>query len=220
MRDRVRYVLGAFAIATIVALSARFFFVENFRVSSESMKPNLVGGDLLLVTKFNYALRIPFTSIEFFHIRNPQRGEVVVFTLPEYGLETFLKRVVALEGDTIALSHGILTVNGVAAQYEAVSGDLSQELESFPGQTPYAVVPQKSIAGDYGPALVPRGHFFAIGDNRGESRDSRKWGPVPLSYLRGKSWMVWLSLKPGGSIRTDRVGLRVGLRVESRNKKS
>src|SRR4051812_43047179 len=103
MREKARYLVHLFIIATFCALLVRYLVVENFRVSSDSMKPSLLSGDLLLVSKFNYAVRLPFTSIEFFRFRNPARGEVVVFALPELGMESFVKRVVALEGDTVAI---------------------------------------------------------------------------------------------------------------------
>ncbi len=206
MRDKVRYFIGAFLLATFVALFARFLLIENFRVSSDSMRPNLVSGDLLLVSKFNYALRIPFTSIEFYRFRNPYPGEVVLFTLPEFGMETYVKRVIALEGDTVQIKDGVLTVNGVQASYGDVATTPGTKREILGTQTERLVIPDRNQGGDYGPAKIPRGHFFVLGDNRGESIDSRKWGPVPLSYLRGKAWLVWMSLAPNGSPRVSRVG--------------
>lgn len=201
MREKVRYLIGAFLLATLVALSARFVFVENFRVSSDSMRPNLMAGDLLLVSKFNYALRIPFTSIEFYRFRNPIPGEIVLFTLPEFGMDTYVKRVIALEGDTVQIKDGVLTVNGVQATYGDVATTPGMKREILAQQTERLVIPDRNKGGDYGPAKIPRGHFFVLGDNRGESVDSRKWGPVPLSYLRGKAWFVWMSLAQGGHAR-------------------
>ncbi len=200
MREKVRYLIGAFLLATLVALSARFLFIENFRVSSDSMRPNLLAGDLLLVSKFNYALRIPFTSIEFYRFRNPSPGEIVLFTLPEFGMDTYVKRVIALEGDTVQIKNGVLTVNEKTARYESVAGSETLKKETLDTQAERIVQPGEA-KGDYGPAKVPRGHFFVLGDNRGESVDSRKWGPVPLSYLRGKAWFVWMSLAKGGHAR-------------------
>ena len=165
------------------------------------MKPNLLSGDLLLVSKFNYAIRVPFTSIEFFRFRSPAPGEVVVFALPELGMESFVKRVVALEGDTVSIKNSILSVNGETAGYLENPERKGLKQETINGQPARWIIPQSGKDGDYGPALVPRGHFFVLGDNRGESRDSRRWGPVPMSYVRGKAWMVWLSLAPTGSTR-------------------
>lgn len=209
MRDRAKFLVSLFLISTFAALLVRFLFVENFRVSSDSMRPNLLSGDLLLVSKFNYALRIPFTSIEFFRFRAPARGEVVVFALPELGMESFVKRVVALEGDTVAIKNGVLSVNGETAGYLEKPEYKGLKEETIAGQPARWIVPQTGTDGDYGPALVPRGHFFVLGDNRGESRDSRRWGPVPMSYVRGKAWIVWLSLGPGGQQRAGRTGLTV-----------
>jgi len=205
VREKFRYFLGAFILATFVALGVRFLLVENFRVSSDSMKPNLLSGDLLLVSKFNYALRIPFTSIEFYRFRNPTPGEIVLFTLPEFGMETFVKRVIALEGDTVQIKDGVLTVNGETATYDSVADSPTLKREHLGKTAERLVLPSR--AGDYGPAKVPRGHFFVLGDNRGDSIDSRKWGPVPVSYLRGKAWIVWMSVGPNGSPRTGRIGL-------------
>lgn len=209
MREKTRYLINLFLIATMCALLVRFVLVENFRVSSNSMKPNLLQGDLLLVSKFNYAIRMPFTSIEFYRFRNPARGEVVVFALPEFGMESFVKRVVALEGDTVAIKNGVLSVNGETAGYLDYAGDRTQKIETIQGQPPRTIVPQQGTDGDYGPGIVPRGQFFVLGDNRGESRDSRRWGPVPTSYLRGKVWLIWLSLNSSGATRSERVGLKL-----------
>ena len=198
---RLKRYLGVFLWATGIALAIRLFLLEDYRVLSDSMTPSLLSGDLVFVSKAHYNFRLPFSSFEIFKVRRPKRGEVAVFALPDNGLQTYIKRVVAIEGDEVSIRNGELFINGKSAW--ASPGATAQE--SLDGGDPYSILWEKDRVPDYGPVLVPQDHFFALGDNRAGSLDSRSWGPVPMSCLKGKVSLIWMSLGPQG-IRSDRIG--------------
>lgn len=160
-------ILKVFLLATFIALLVRAFIIENYRISSESMLPTYPKNRWVFVNKLAYNIRIPFSTFEIAHISDPTYDEVVAFTLPNRGRETFIKRVVGLSGDRIAIKQGKLFVNDVPV-------------------TPNYPVLSMESSKDYGPIVVPKNHFFALGDNRSESIDSRVWGPIPISYLKGR----------------------------------
>ncbi len=211
MEKKVRAVVMLFLVATSCALFVRLFLYEVYRISSNSMIPNLYGGDLVLVSKFNFSLKLPFSAYELVKFRKPQRGEVVTFQLPDRSFSTFVKRVVAVEGDTVVIEDGKLLVNGVAPGYSPFKADTFEgsEWEEFPDAKPYLVVRHSEALKNYGPIDLPTDHFFALGDNRSDSLDSRTWGPVPYSCLKGKVAMIWFSVSPEGGIRPNRLGVGV-----------
>jgi signal peptidase I len=203
---RLKQTIAILFWATTAALGFRFFLLEDYRVFSDSMSPALLSGDLVFVTKATYNVKLPFSSYEILKLRRPARGEVVVFSLPDHGSETYIKRVVGLEGDEIAIRGGTLEVNGKPLSYEAqapASGHLKWEKHEKGG--PYPVVSDSAQIADYGPVQIPQGHFFVLGDNRGQSVDSRSWGPIPFSCLKGKVSLIWFSNGPSG-IRPERIG--------------
>lgn len=204
MRRHVRTFFGIFAVATGVALLVRLFLIEDYRIASDSMYPNLWTGDLVFVSKYDFNVRFPFSSFELATIRRPKRGEVVAFTLPDRGLETFVKRVVALDGDTVQIRNGVVSVNEKASAYE--TGPNGATVEKLADGASYAIKPDASKDKDYGPVIVPKDHFFVLGDNRKDSVDSRAWGPVPYSSLKGRVAVVWMSLDADGTLRKGRAG--------------
>ncbi|NDD03750.1 MAG: signal peptidase I, partial [Proteobacteria bacterium] len=199
-------VLKTFLIATVLALGVRLFFVEDFRVSSDSMIPNLFQGDLIFVSKSAFSLRLPFSSFELVRFKTPKRSEVVAFSVPDQGFGTYIKRVVAIGGDRVEIKDGALWVNGEKASYVYLDENSYENglKESWSTGMNYSVLAPEEKMKDYGPIDVPADHFFALGDNRKESLDSRFWGPVPYSCLKGKVSMVWLSVGPEGALRSRR----------------
>ncbi|MEW5935186.1 MAG: signal peptidase I [Bacillota bacterium] len=153
-RDAVQTVL----LAGVLALLIRLFVVEPFRVDGPSMEPTLFTGERLLVDKVSYR----------FH--PPRRGDVVVFRNPGNLREDYIKRVVALPGDTVEMRLGRLYVNGQ------------------PVPEPYVL---RDGISTYGPEQIPPGYCFVLGDNRANSRDSRFFGPVPLHLLKGRAWLIF-----------------------------
>lgn len=150
------------------------------RVPTESMSPSIAPGDVVWVLKAGYSLRLS----------HPQRGDIVLFRAPSNSQlpgKLFIKRVVALEGDTVAMTDNQLMVNGrPATRYvadmryglEQTQGGARYPVDLQPGHAPATTLPQ----------TIPPGAVYILGDNRGESEDSRKWGPVPLSQLRGVAY--------------------------------
>ena len=186
----------AIIVALILALIIRTFVVQAFKIPSGSMEPTLEIGDHILVNKFIYGIKIPFTSINFFPWESPQRGSVIVFIYPLEPEKDFIKRVIGVEGDTVRIVNKKLYINGVEVP------------------DPHAVYKEDLILpGDmqkrdnFGPVTVPKGNLFVLGDNRDRSLDSRFWGFVPLEDVRGKAFMIYWSWdRQDTTVRWKRIG--------------
>jgi signal peptidase I len=216
-----------FTIALLVFLFVRAFFVEAFKIPSGSMERTLLPGDFLLVDKLAYGAEVPFTSMRVPGYRTPQRGDVIVFQYPLDETKTYVKRLVGLPGDTLAMREGVLVRNGTVLQEPYVvhsDPDLDPGNDQFGWQRHYLVRTAEAAAfGDHptrnnwGPLIVPAGKYFALGDNRDNSEDSRYWGFVPAENVRGRPLVVYYSYAPDSaerapwlsSIRWGRVGERV-----------
>jgi signal peptidase I len=171
----VREYAEAITIAIILALFIRTFVVQAFKIPSGSMKPTLLVGDHILVNKFIYGVKIPFTDKTIIELGQPKRGDVVVFKYPLDTSKDYIKRVIGLPGDEVGLSNKKLYVNGKLTQDIHASYSTFGNLRNF------------------GPVTVPSDHIFVMGDNRDESSDSRVWGFVPLPYLKGKAFLIYWS---------------------------
>jgi signal peptidase I len=201
----------------------RSFLVEPFKIPSGSMIPTLQVGDFILVNKFTYGIRLPILSKKIVSLNDPQRGDVMVFHYPENPSVDYIKRVVGLPGDVIVYrADKQLSVNGAVQVVEA-KGDynyVERELsfvhteryeENLGGHTHSILVnPERpsvhlaSVA-DFPHSencayseqemrcTVPAGHYFMMGDNRDNSRDSRYWGFVPDNLIVGKAFFVWMN---------------------------
>jgi signal peptidase I len=196
-----RKFISLFVLATGIALGVRLFIVESYRITTDSMKPALLTGDMVLASKLVYNFHLPFSNFEIFRLRSPLPGEVVAFALPDEGLKVFVKRVVATEGDTVEIKDGKLWINSVAAKYSTQNG---MEEETLANGTTHFIDWDRQQTKPFGPVDVPKDHFFALGDNRGASIDSRSWGPVPKSCLKGKAKWVWISKEPQSWLRLAR----------------
>ncbi|WP_243362208.1 signal peptidase I [Fundidesulfovibrio terrae] len=181
----------ALAVALILALVIRSFVVQAFKIPSESMVETLLVGDHLLVSKFAYGVKLPFTDKTLVKTGDPERGDVIVFEYPENRDLDYIKRIIGIPGDVIELKNNVLYRNGqkVDEPYKRVEANM------VPGT--------KST---YGPITVPEGQYFVMGDNRDHSQDSRYWGFVPREYIRGKAWVIYWSWAGITDIRWNRVG--------------
>jgi signal peptidase I len=161
--------------ALILAFLIRSFVIQAFRIPSGSMENTLLVGDFLLVNKFIYGAKIPFTDIRLPAIRKPEPGDIIVFRAPHVPKD-FIKRCVAVEGDVVEVRDNRLFVNGkrVDEPYLKIAG----------GSAPVA---------SYGPRRVPPGHVFMMGDNRNNSQDSRYWGTLDLKRVKGKAFILYWS---------------------------
>jgi signal peptidase I len=198
-----REYLESLVIAIGLALVLRFFVVSAYKIPTGSMAPTLKVGDFIFAYKLPYGFRVPFSSIRFGAQSIPERGEVVVFRYPGNESITYVKRVVGLPGDRIAIKNRKLVVNEKEAQYEEVSPDFIKDLpgqeyysalrENMNGSTRMVIKSRTDEADFFGPVVVPPGHIFVLGDNRDSSDDSRYWGTVPIKNLEGRVVMVWMS---------------------------
>lgn len=180
-------------------------------VPSGSMKPTILEGDRILVNKMAYDLRLPFTPWHLVTWGEPRRGEIVTFRGLEDG-RLFVKRVVGLPGDRIALRDDRLYVNGKPAAYEPLPPEVSAQVAApersqhrfaveYLGSSGHPMMTaQKGYAGsDFGPEVVPAGHLFVMGDHRNNSRDSRTFGFLPRDRITGRAFRVAWSLDPAAS---------------------
>jgi signal peptidase I len=214
------------AVSIVLFFFLRTFFVEAFKIPSGSMEGTLLVGDFLLVNKLAYGAEVPFTHVRLPRIRQPQRGDVIVFEYPENPAMTFVKRLVGLPGDTLEMHDGQLIRNGKALKEPYVlhtEPDIDPAPEEFRWQRDYLVKTANATVGyhpsrnNWGPLVVPPGNYFVLGDNRDNSLDSRYWGFVPDSLVRGRPVFVYYSYAPDSAdrlawvraIRWSRLGERV-----------
>ncbi len=172
----------AAVIAILLALFIRTFVVQAFKIPSGSMKPTLLVGDHILVNKFLYGIKIPFTNKTLIPISEPERGDIIVFIYPVDPEKDFIKRVIGLPGDTVEISGEKVLING--KPYDDEHGFYSK-MGSASAQV--------GKGSHFGPVTVPKDRLFVMGDNRNHSYDSRFWGFVPLSSVKGKAFIIYWS---------------------------
>jgi signal peptidase I len=173
-------------IAVILALFIRTFVVQAFKIPTGSMEPNLLIGDHLLVNKFVFAPTVSGGERALLPIRDVRRGDVVVFKYPEDPERDFIKRVIGLPGETIELKNHRIHINGVPLD-EPYAHYLPR------GAGGVAETTSDDVRENYGPAVVPAGAVFAMGDNRDNSQDSRYWGFLPVQNIKGRALMIYWS---------------------------
>jgi signal peptidase I len=176
----------ALFIALLLALVIRAFLVQAFSIPSGSMQPTLLIGDYLLVNKFIYGIRNPFTNKIWISVRKPHRGDVVVFIFPQNPNKDYIKRVVGLPGDRLQIINKKVYVNGQLLE-------TPQATYTDATVIPAPTGPTESPRDNLGPLVVPKDAYFVMGDNRDYSYDSRFWGFVPLDSLRGKAFIIYFS---------------------------
>jgi len=178
----VREYAESIIVAVILALIIRSFVVQAFKIPSGSMEDTLLIGDHLLVTKFLYGTKIPFTDTKILKIRDPKQGDVIVFEYPEDPSKDFIKRVVGLPGDVVEGKEKKVFVNGKPFENPH---EIHKEKEIIPkAQNPRDT---------FGPVKVPADSYFVMGDNRDRSYDSRFWGFVKSPKIKGKAFIKYWS---------------------------
>lgn len=180
----VREWTEALIIAFILALIIRAFLLQAYRIPSSSMEDTLLKGDHILATKYNYGMTIPFTTHKLWGKDIvPQRGDVIIFSFPNNTRVDFVKRVVGLPGETVAVRNKKVYVNGK----ELVLGPEKHT-------DPYLVAEGLGRIRDNMPEIeVQKGYVFVMGDNRDQSYDSRFWGLLPLENIKGKALIIYFS---------------------------
>ena len=180
--------IKAIVFAIVLALFIRTFVVQAFRIPSGSMEDTLLIGDFLLANKFIYGAQIPFTNTRLPALRDPQPNDVIIFQYPEDPSRDFIKRVVAGPGQTVEIRNKILFVDGKRTIDPAKSKYVDPRIINShePG----------SMRDNFGPAIVPKGHYFVMGDNRDNSEDSRYWGYLNKELIHGKAFILYWSWAP------------------------
>lgn len=211
--ENFKTIAGALAIFLFI----RAFLVEAYRIPSGSMVPSLLVGDWLFVNKLVYGPHVPFTHVGLPGYGDPSRGEIVVFESPPQSDQpwdptpTLVKRIVGVSGDTLYMRNALLFVNGIAQRQGYGAGNRrGQDTRSdlFQWQKQYALTksrfgaaPGEPSLDNWGPIVIPRDHYFMMGDNRYNSKDSRYWGVVPRENIRGKPLFVYYSYNADDSDR-------------------
>ncbi|OYT89705.1 MAG: signal peptidase I [Burkholderiales bacterium PBB6] len=216
---------GLFPVIIIVFVMRSFLF-EPFKIPSGSMIPTLQIGDLILVNKFHYGVRLPVVNVKVIPNHDPARGDVVVFRYPVDPRMDYIKRVVGLPGDEVSYLNQQLRINGVPvpttpagddyddesmrymARFNEKLGEIDHRIQRFPTPLPFNPAQtypfpfkdqcRHTIEGVV--CKVPAGHYFVMGDNRDNSEDSRYWGFVPDKNLVGKAFFVWMNFSNPGRI--------------------
>jgi len=188
-------------------------------VPTGSMRPTIVEGDVVLVDRLAYDVKVPLTDIALAQLDDPVRGDIVTFSSPTNGTR-LIKRLVGLPGDVIEVRHNVLLVNGEAARYEAPErvqepGRLGWKIDGVratervgTSQRRVQFLDRPAARRDFGPMRVPSGHYFMMGDSRDNSEDSRYIGPVPRKLLIGRASHVLVSadILTNWMPRFDRIG--------------
>ena len=200
----IRENIEAILIAVLLALFIRTFIIQAFKIPSGSMLPTLQIGDHLLVSKFIYGIKMPFTGTTLIPIGDPKPNDIVVFEFPKNPELDYIKRVIAVAGDIVEIGDKKIFING--KPFDDRHGVFKDPLIH-----PAALDPRDN----FGPTTVPAGKIFTMGDNRDNSFDGRFWGFVDLKAIRGKAWIIYwswdvqaplFSLERLRSIRWSRIG--------------
>lgn len=204
----IKEVCDTLGSALLAAAILMFFVIQAFKIPSGSMRNTFLEGDHLFVNKFIYGFHIPFSSKRVFPIKEVQRGDLIVFKAPnsalspseiEEGGKDFIKRCIALPGDTVEIKNKLLLVNGEIVNEEyaihsdsalyggAVLFNTQEEYQRAWEMGIFAGIPGHLIRDNFGPVTVPQGHYLMLGDNRDYSFDGRFFGPMPEGNIRGKA---------------------------------
>lgn len=164
-------------IAAILALIIRSFIVQPFKIPTGSMRTTLIEKDRILVNRFIYGLRIPFTTTRLFKFKYPNRGDIIVFNYPEDPKRAFIKRMIGKGGDLIEIKDGKIYINSQEFKHPEI------ENIYYYNRGDYGLIDQKIV--------VPKDSYYVLGDNSGSSRDSRYWGFVDDEYLIGQAFLIY-----------------------------
>lgn len=212
----VEYSRSFFPIILIV-LVVRSFLFEPFRIPSDSMMPTLLDGDFIFVNKYAYGMRVPVLNKRVIEVSDPERGDVIVFRLPSDPATNYIKRVVGLPGDVVEYRTNRLFINGTQVPFE-LDGEYSefgvraQLVEELLGSHNHELLIQNHRNSTDGKWTVKPGHYFVMGDNRNNSKDSRfsGVGQIHESFLVGRAVRIWMNWNfPDDSPVWSRIGQKI-----------
>jgi signal peptidase I len=200
-KSGLRENIEAILVAIVLALFIRTFIVQAFKIPSGSMKNTLLIGDHILVNKFIYGVKIPYWQKTIVPVKNPKRGDIVVFKFPEDPDKDFIKRVIGIGGDVVAIRDKKIYINHKLLNHK-------YGMYTDPHIIPGVIQPRDN----FGPVTVPKNSLFVMGDNRDHSYDSRFWGFVDLKKVKGKAFIIYWSWNKDNSssildyVRWGRIG--------------
>jgi signal peptidase I len=178
----IKEYLEPIAIAVLIALFIRTFIIQAFKIPSSSMEPTLLVGDHILVSKFIYGIKIPFTDTRLFQLNKPKRGDIVVFIFPKDQSKDFIKRVIGVGGEKVEIIRNKIYINDKLI--DDPWGYFSERSDWIRYFQPME---------RYGPKIIPKDSLFVLGDNRDNSQDSRFWDFVNLNAVKGKAIIIYFS---------------------------
>jgi len=195
----IREYAESIVIAVVMALIIKAFVIQAFKIPSGSMIPTLKIGDHILVNKFIYGTKLPFSDSIIIPLRRPNRGDIIVFKFPDDEKKDFIKRVIGLPGDLVEIKGKKVYINGSPI-------DDSYAVHSDPMLYPSGIQPRDN----FGPLTVPQDSYFVMGDNRDFSLDSRYWGFVKLNKIKGKAFIIYWSWNGEERwLRWERIGMLI-----------
>ncbi|MBI2839156.1 MAG: signal peptidase I [Acidobacteria bacterium] len=178
------------AVTVVFTLYLQTFVVQAFQIPSSSMEQNLLVGDHLLVNKCVFSgFGVGGWAEHILPFEDPKRGDIVVFKYPEDPTKDFVKRVIGLPGDMVEIRNKQILINGKSLEE---TYKFHTDAHIYPSYE-VGMRPELAVRDNFGPVRVPDGHLFVMGDNRDNSLDSRYWGPLPRSYLKGKPLVIYWS---------------------------
>mgnify|MGYP001815661793 FL=1 len=207
----VEYSRSFFPVLLFVLIIRSFVF-EPFRIPSGSMMPTLVQGDFIFVHKWSYGLRLPVTETKILSTGSPERGDVVVFRLPSEPSINYIKRVVGLPGDEIVYQRHRLTINGEEVpleQHPEANADDPRFIEQLGEREHEILITNAAYMVRDGVYKVPEGHYFVMGDNRDNSRDSRFIDAIPETHLVGEAVRIWMHMDGLTWPKWERIGDKI-----------
>lgn len=209
LADTVEFFISLFPVFLVV-LVIRSFLVEPFTIPSGSMIPTLQVHDFILVNRFAYGIRLPVINTKIIPVDEPKRGDVIVFKYPGNTSVNYIKRVIGLPGDRVEVHDDKVYINGkevpqkllrsgredgiYRAIYEETLGNKEHLMQREARVNPFTGQAEPHSKG--GEWVVPKGHYFVMGDNRDNSNDSRYWGTVPEHLILGKAFLIWMHWDP------------------------
>ena len=189
-KSKFREYVEIVVTAVVLALIVRALIVQSYHIPSESMEDTLLKGDFLFASKFIYGARVPMTDYRLPAFTDPKPGDIIIFKYPRDGKTDYIKRCIAIEGQTVEVRGKILKVDGVVMDEK-----YTKHIRGGRGLS------------TYGPRTVPKGHLFVMGDNRDNSSDSRVWGMLDRKYVMGKALFIYFSVKKQAPwVRVTRIG--------------
>ncbi len=203
-KSSIRENIEAVLVAILLALLIRTFAVQAFKIPSGSMKQTLLIGDHILVNKFIYGVKVPFSKTTIIPFKKPKHGDIVVFKFPIDPEKDFIKRVVAIAGDKVEIRNKQVFVNNIKAD-----SNFAQFTDSFivPGCPLGSRKDAPCRKDNFGPIKVPENKLFVMGDNRDQSFDSRFWGFVDLKAVSGEAFIIYWSWDNNNfGVRWKRIG--------------